>query len=212
VGGDYFDFLELGAPHVGLVLADISGKGVHAALLMASLQAHLRSLSARGPLDPARMLVEVNRALRRSTAAQHYATMFFGVYDDSARRLAYVNCGHNAPMLRRRDGKVERLESTATVIGIFERWECSVAEVAIEAGDLLVIYSDGVTEATRADDEEFGEARLMAELHALDGRPAAEVVTAIFARVQEFSAGTQSDDLTLVVARAIQQSSAIEYP
>jgi sigma-B regulation protein RsbU (phosphoserine phosphatase) len=107
---------------------------------------------------------------------------------------------------------VERLESTATVIGIFERWECSVAEVAIEPGDLLVIYSDGVTEATRADDEEFGEARLMAELHALDGRPAAEVVTAIFARVQEFSAGTQSDDLTLVVARAIQQSSAIEYP
>jgi serine phosphatase RsbU (regulator of sigma subunit) len=203
VGGDYYDFLELGAPRAGFVLADVSGKGVHAALLMASLQAHLRGQCAIAPLDPVRLLGEVNRALRRSTAAQHYATLFFGVYDDSTRRLLYANCGHNAPMLRRQDGTVERLESTATVIGIFERWECAVAETEIAPGDLLVIFSDGLTEAMRNDEEEFGESRLIAELHALQGLPAAEVVSGICGKVQEFSAGTQSDDLTLVVARAL---------
>jgi sigma-B regulation protein RsbU (phosphoserine phosphatase) len=208
VGGDYYDFLELGRDQVGLVLADVSGKGVHAALLMANLQAHLRSLSgvARSttgliaPLDLVETLQEVNRVLWKSTAAQHYATLFFGLYDDGARSLTYVNCGHNPPMLVRADGSVERLKSTATVIGLFEKWECEAREIGLAAGDLLAIFSDGVTEAMRGE-EEFGESRLLDDLRASSRFSAEQVVTAVFDSVQQFSAGDQSDDLTLVVAR-----------
>jgi sigma-B regulation protein RsbU (phosphoserine phosphatase) len=209
VGGDYYDFLELGRDQVGLVLADVSGKGVHAALLMANLQAHLRSLSGLTrsttgrvtPPDLVRTLQQVNRILWKSTAAQHYATLFFGIYDDSARHLTYVNCGHNPPMLLRVDGSVERLKSTATVIGLFEKWECEARAIELDPGDLLAIFSDGVTEAMRGE-EEFGESRLLDALRDTSHVSVEQVVTAVFTRVQEFSAGTQSDDVTLLVARS----------
>jgi sigma-B regulation protein RsbU (phosphoserine phosphatase) len=209
VGGDYYDFLELGHDQLGLVLADVSGKGVHAALLMASLQAHLRSLSelirstaaVLPPLGLVAALREVNRILWKSTAAQHYATLFFGLYDDGARSLSYVNCGHNPPMLLRADGSVERLPSSATVIGLFEKWECEAREIHLAPGDLLAIFSDGVTEAMRGE-EEFGEARFLDELRAASGLAAEEVVSAVFTSVEQFGAGDQSDDVTLVVARA----------
>jgi sigma-B regulation protein RsbU (phosphoserine phosphatase) len=209
VGGDYYDFLELGRGQVGLVLADVSGKGVHAALLVANLQAHLRSLirftrGATGLMTPADLvetLQQVNRILWKSTAAQHYATLFIGVYDDSSRRLSYVNCGHNPPMLLRADGSVDRLESTATVIGLFEKWDCVAREIRIDPGDLLAIFSDGVTEAMLGE-EEFGESRFLDDLRRTRRMPLERVVTSVFASVQQFSAGNQSDDLTLVVARA----------
>jgi sigma-B regulation protein RsbU (phosphoserine phosphatase) len=210
VGGDYFDFLELGRDQLGLVLADVSGKGVHAALLMANLQAHLRSLSGLArccpagqmtPPDLVQTLTEVNRILWKSTAAQHYATLFFGLYDDSTRRLTYVNCGHNPPMLLRAHGSVERLEATAMVIGLFEEWECAAREIELDPGDILAIFSDGVTEAMRGE-EEFGETRFLDELHGTGQLPVEDVVTNVFTSVQQFSAGKQSDDLTLVVARA----------
>jgi sigma-B regulation protein RsbU (phosphoserine phosphatase) len=209
VGGDYYDFLELGWDQVGLVLADVSGKGVHAALLMANLQAHLRSLSGltRGgmegmtPLDLVATLQQINRIMWKSTAAQHYATLFFGLYDDITRRLTYANCGHNAPILLRAGGAVERLKATAMVIGLFEKWECAAREIQLDPGDLLAIFSDGVTEAMQGE-QEFGEPRLLAELRAAARLPVEQVVTAVFSAVQRFSAGIQSDDLTLVVARA----------
>jgi phosphoserine phosphatase RsbU/P len=200
VGGDYYDFLDLGPGRVGFVLADVSGKGVHAALLMANLQAHLHSQSGIAPLDPARMLERVNHMLWKSTAPQHYATLFFGSYDDSTRRLAYVNCGHNPPIWLRPDGTVERLAATATVIGLLEQWECTVGQVRLAAGDLLVIFSDGVSEAARGE-EEFGEARLICELKAARNRPVNEIVTSVLTSVQQFSGGDQSDDLTLLIAR-----------
>ena len=208
VGGDYYDFLELGRGQVGLALADVSGKGVHAALLVANLQAHLRSLSGltRGaaepmtPLDLVGILQQVNRILWKSTAPQHYATLFVGVYDDSTRRLTYVNCGHNPPMLLRADGSVDRLDATATVIGLFEKWECAACEIDLGPADLLAIFSDGVTEAMLGE-EEFGEPRLLHELRNSSGLPPEQVVTNVFNAVQQFSAGNQSDDLTLVVAR-----------
>jgi sigma-B regulation protein RsbU (phosphoserine phosphatase) len=209
VGGDYYDFLELGQDQVGLVLADVSGKGVHAALLMANLQAHLRSLSGltRGatermtPLDLVRTLQQVNRIVWKSTAAQHYATLFFGLYDDRTRCLTYVNCGHNPPMLLRARGAVDRLRSTATVIGLFEKWECAAGEIQLDPGDLLAIFSDGVTEAMLGE-QEFGEPRLLDGLRQTCRLPVEQIVTTIFTAVQQFSAGNQSDDLTLVVARA----------
>ena len=158
VGGDYYDFLETDGGPVALVLADVSGKGVHAALLMANLQAQLRSRIGIAPLDPARLLRDVNRMLWKSTLGQHYATLFFGLYDDAARRLTYVNCGHNPPFWIRADGTVKRLAATATVIGLFERWDCTVASIELAPADLLAIFSDGVSEAERGE-EEFGEAR-----------------------------------------------------
>ena len=201
VGGDYFDFLDLGRDHMGFVLADVSGKGVHAALLMANLQACLRSQSGITPLDPARLLQQVNRMLWKATDSEHFATLFFAIYDDSTRQMVYVNCGHNPPVWLHQNGSVQRLASTATVIGLFEQWECSVEQIRLDSGDLLVIFSDGVTEAAH-NEEEYGEARLIHKLQACRHLPANEIVQAILASVQKFSAGTQSDDLTLLIAKA----------
>lgn len=202
VGGDYYDFLDLGPGRVGLVLADVSGKGVHAALLVANLQAHLSSQSGVLAVDPVRSLQYVNHMLWKSTAAEHYATLFFGMYDDSTRHLDYVNCGHNPPVLLRREGGVERLTATALVIGLFDKWDCSVGHVQLGPGDLLAIFSDGITEAARGE-EEFGEARFIDELRSGIGRSETDLVTTILASVQQFSAGNQSDDLTLLIARGL---------
>jgi sigma-B regulation protein RsbU (phosphoserine phosphatase) len=139
--------------------------------------------------------------LWKVTASEHFATLFFAIYDDFSRQMAYVNCGHNAPLWLRQDGSVQRLPATATVIGVFEQWECKVEQIRLAPGDLLVIFSDGVTEAPR-NGEEYGEARLTRELQACRNLPVDEIVQAIFASVQEFSAGVQSDDLTLLVAKA----------
>jgi sigma-B regulation protein RsbU (phosphoserine phosphatase) len=201
VGGDYYDFLDLGAERVGLVLGDVSGKGVHAALLVANLEAYLRSQSSIVPLDPVRVLQHVNLMLCRSTAPEHFATLFFGVYDDASRELVYVNCGHNPPIWIRADGTVARLQPTATVIGAFEQWSASACHARLDPGDLLVVFSDGVTEAPRGE-EDFGERRLIELLTAANGNAAQDVVSAIVADVQEFSEGAQADDLTLLVARA----------
>jgi len=201
VGGDYYDFLDLGPDRAGLVLGDVSGKGVHAALLMANLEAYLRSQCSMAPLDPVAMLAQVNLMLCRSTRPEHFATLFFGIYDDAARELTYVNCGHNPPVCIRRDGTVDRLHPTATVIGAFERWQASARRTRLHPHDLLVVFSDGVTEAPRGD-EEFGERRLIDALQARNGTSAAAVVSDILGRVQEFSNGAQADDLTLLVARA----------
>jgi len=201
VGGDYYDFLNLGPDRVGLVLADVSGKGVHAALLVANLEAYMRSQCSITPFEPVRLLQQVNRMLYASTAPQHYATLFFGAYDDSSRELLYVNCGHNPPIWLRRDGTVARLEATATVIGAFERWQGAACRVHFDPDDLLVVFSDGVTEANRGE-EEFGEARLIDELQACNGSSAPAIVSAVLSSVQQFSAGGQYDDLTLLAARA----------
>ena len=200
VGGDYYDFLDLGPGRVGLVLADVSGKGVHAALRMANLQAHLRSQAGSAPHDPLRVLRLVNHMLLESTQPGDFATLFFGVYADATRRLTYINCGHNPPACLRRDGSVEWLGATATVLGAFEPWECSLGRLQLGAGDLLVAYSDGVTEASRGV-EQFGEERLIETLRSRADASPERVVSAILERVQEFSGGSQSDDLTLLVAR-----------
>jgi phosphoserine phosphatase RsbU/P len=223
VGGDCYDFLDLGAGRVGLVLADVSGKGIHAALVMANLVAHLRSQFGITPGDPACALQRVNRLVYGSTAAQHYATLFFGVYDDAVRTLTYVNCGHNPPVLRRSDGRIERLMPTAPVIGLFDEreWTCSVGEMRFHPGDTLAIFSDGVTEAMRGDvpspasaaptgssgvggaGDEFGEERFIAELEARKTAPVEAMVREILEIVQDFCAGQPSDDLTLLILRVV---------
>ena len=131
-----------------------------------------------------------------------YATLFFAVYDDHSRELEYANCGHNAPLLFRANGSFERLASTSTVIGLFPGWQCVTRCITLAPGDLLVIYTDGVTEANNAAGEEFGEARLIETVRACCSLPPKDLVATIQSAVQTFSPGEQSDDLTLVIARA----------
>ena len=201
VGGDYFDFLDLGPGRVGIVLADIAGKGISGAMLMANLQANLRSQYAMALSDLPGLLRSVNHLLYENTAEASYATLFFAVYEDSGRRLRYVNCGHCPPMLLRSNDTVERLTATATVLGLFDNWECSVEEVTLTPGDMLVVYSDGVTEAATAQGEEFGERRLIETLRLQRHLPVPTLLKTIVATVQKFSDGEQADDITLVIAR-----------
>ncbi len=201
VGGDYYDYLDLGPGRVGLVQADIAGKGISAALLMANLQANLRSQYAIALEDIPRLLRSVNRLFVENTEPAHYATAFFAVYDDAERRLRYENCGHNPPLLLRADGRVDRLTGSATVVGLCEPWECSLAETQLQPGDLLVIYSDGVSEAQSDDGEFFGEERLLEAIRAHQHLPVSELVDALARIVVTFSGREQEDDITLVVAR-----------
>ena len=202
VGGDYYDFLDFGSGRLGLVLADIAGKGISAALLMANLQANLRSQYALALEDLPGLLRSVNLLFYKNTESNNYATTFFAVYDDDNRILRYVNCGHNPPILLRANGDIERLEATATVLGLFEEWDCRVAERQLSAGDLLVIYTDGVSEAAPGEDaEEFGDDRLIANLKAHQCKPAGTILDEVIAEVQRFSQGEQADDMTLIVSR-----------
>jgi len=213
VGGDYYDFLELRPGRLALVLADIAGKGVSGALLMANLQANLRSQYALALDDICQLLSSVNRLFYENTGDSSYATLFFADYDDSTRRLRYVNCGHLPPLLLRRCGpptsdskplsNVERLNSTSTVLGLFETWECKVSEITLSPGDTLLLYTDGVTEAANPAGEEFGESRLLETAcshHKLNAGP---LLDSVIQAVQQFSSETQADDITLVVARCL---------
>ena len=199
VGGDYYDFLDFGSGRLGLVLADISGKGMSAALLMANLQANLRGQYALALEDVPRLLRSVNQLFYRNTETSHYATMFFAIYDDATRRLRYVNCGHNPPILLRANGSVERLAATATVLGLFEQWECTVAECQLAFGDVLVIYTDGISEAGPNEEEEYGEERLIATTRTHHQQSAGEILDTIVSDVQLFSHGRQADDMTLII-------------
>src|SRR5262245_16543234 len=161
VGGDYYDFLDLGNRRLGLVVADIAGKGMGAALLMANLQAALRSQCATAWEQPERFLRSVNQLLYENTAEGDYATLFFAAYDDDTRKLRYSNCGHPPALLSRGDDSWERLGATCTVVGLFEKWDCAMEEREMAPGDAILLYTDGVTEAPNGEGEEFGEQRLL---------------------------------------------------
>ena len=201
VGGDYHDFLDFGRGRYGLVIADVSGKGIAAALLMANLQASLRSHCAIAFDEPLRLLRSVNRLFFENTSPSSYATMFFGEYDDQTRRLRYANCGHLEPLVLDRVGRVQKLGSTSTVVGIFDEWDCDIAEHQLAPGDLLVLYTDGVTESFNAAGEEFGEKRLIAALQKLRELPPGAAISSIVDEVRAFSGQEQSDDITVIVAK-----------
>jgi phosphoserine phosphatase RsbU/P len=212
VGGDYYDFLQLRGGHLALVLADIAGKGVSGALLMANLQANLRSQCAMDAEDLRRVLTSVNHTFCENTGDASYATLFFADYDDSSRRLRYANCGHLPPLLlspasgengASGERKVVRLDATSMVVGLFDNWKCELAELDLAPGDTLVLYTDGITEARNAAGEEFGESRLLETLQHCSHLPVESLLQAVVRSVQQFTGGEQQDDITLVVARSL---------
>ncbi|HEY7615515.1 MAG TPA: SpoIIE family protein phosphatase [Terriglobales bacterium] len=201
VGGDYYDFLDLGQQLLGLVAGDISGKGIAAALLMANLQANLRSQCAIALDQPQRFLQSVNRLFYENSTDSAYATLFFAEYDDRVRRLRYVNCGHLAALLLRQDGSLEKLDSTCTVLGLFKEWECSTGERLLSSGDTLAIYTDGIPESFNDAGEQFGEHCLIESLRRHRDQPSPVLVAAIVDDVKNFSPREQSDDITLIIAK-----------
>lgn len=201
VGGDYYDFLATGRERVCLVVGDVAGKGIGAALLMANLQANLRSQCAMGLDELAHLMQSVNRLFCENTPDHAYATLFFSEYDDQTGRLRYANCGHLPGLIVRADGEVERLDSTATVLGRFPCWECSIGETSLFAGDTLALYTDGVTEAYNRSEEEFGEQRLLDCLKRHRNCSASELVLAVIDELDGYSPHEQQDDITLIVAK-----------
>jgi len=202
VGGDYYDFLDMGPGRVGFVLADVAGKGVAAALLMANLQGSIHNRPVE-ICDLPDLLSSVNLHLYKHTEPDRYATLFFGCYDDQARSVAYVNCGHSPALLLRDNGRVERLGATATVLGLFGNWECSVAQIHMDSGDVLSMFTDGVTETTAANGDEFGESRLLGVLQDSRTLASSDILQNVEQAVQQFRSSDQlQDDVTLVVACA----------
>ena len=203
VGCDYYDFLDLGSERLGFVIGDISGKGIAAALLMANLQANLRSQSAIAVDQPQRLLRSVNQLFCENTTDGAFATLFFAEYDDATRRLRYANCGHLAALLLRCNDAIERLESTATVLGVFKRWDCEIGETQIFPGDILALYTDGITESFNDAGEQFGEERLAAALCRDRTLSSDDLLNTIVDKVRQFSPREQQDDITLIVAKSL---------
>ncbi|MBV9180299.1 MAG: SpoIIE family protein phosphatase [Acidobacteria bacterium] len=201
VGGDYYDFLDLGGSRLGLVIGDTSGKGIGAALLMANLQANLRSQSAIAWEEPDRFLHSVNQLFYQNTTESAFATLFFAQYEDETRRLRYANCGHYPPLLVRHGNALERLDSTCTVLGLFSEWVCSFAECQLCPGDLLVMYTDGITECFNDAEEEFGEERLTNLLNKNRDRSSHQLLALLIDEVRKFNPREQHDDITLIVAQ-----------
>lgn len=212
VSGDYYDFLRLGEDRIGLVLGDVSGKGISAALLMAAIQAALRAqfydgVAPQGAagavlLSAAEVVERLNRQLFESTPVEKYATFFFAEYNAGTRQLTYTNAGHLPPVLFRR-GAIQRLETGGTVVGLFWPLGYEQAVLQLEPGDLLLAFTDGITEPENSYGEEFGEARVLEVARRGLGGPPELLVEEIYRSVNEWTGSPElQDDMTLLVAKA----------
>jgi phosphoserine phosphatase RsbU/P len=203
VGGDYYDFLDLGSERLGFVIGDISGKGIAAALLMANLQANLRSQCAIAVDQPQRLLRSVNQLFCDNTTDGAFATLFFAEYNDATRSLRYANCGHLPALVLHCDDSFARLEATATIVGAFKNWDCTIGETQIARGDILALYTDGITESFNDADEQFGEERLAAALCRHRALSSNDLLAAVVDEVHRFSPREQHDDITLIIAKSL---------
>jgi sigma-B regulation protein RsbU (phosphoserine phosphatase) len=204
VGGDYYDFLDLGPGRLGIAVGDVSGKGLYAGLLVAGLQARVQSLAPAHGEALGALIGALNRSLHDSTESHRYATLFYALYDDATRCLSYVNAGQNPPLLFRSGGAVERLQTNATVVGLLPESRYAEQRVELSTGDVLIAFTDGVTEAANEAGEEFGEGGVIASMQGRCAEPAERVRDAILGAIERFVGGAaQRDDLTLVVARVV---------
>ena len=205
VGGDYYDFLELSEGRLGIAIGDVSGKGIGAALMMASLEASLRALASVDH-ELTELMERVNSLVFEASSANRYATLFYAEYDPRSRQLSYVNAGHNPPVILRKSAagcQVFRLEAGGPVIGIL-RQPYRQGSFSLEPGDLAVLFTDGISESMNVRDEEWGEGRLIEFAKTSHGLPAFETMNRILAASEAFAAGaSQHDDMTLVVLRVL---------
>jgi len=201
LGGDFYNFVPLGEDRVALAIGDASGKGLAAALMIANVQSSLRTAALFADEDIAAMFGVVNHQVHASSLANHYATLFYGVFDATTRTLRYVNAGHNPPMILRRDGSVRSLESSGAPVGLFEEWPYEERTVQLSPGDLIVAYTDGVVETSGPLGDEWGVEGLRRA--AVENRfgCASGVVDAVFAAMDDFTGGCQRDDATVAVLR-----------
>ena len=201
VGGDYFDFIPMGSDHLAICLGDVSGKGLPASLLMANLQATLRGQTLH-EIPVKDRLTRSNELLYRSTDPEKFATLFYGVLDLQHHTLTFSNAGHENPYLFKKQDGVLRLIAGGTVLGVVDHFPFDEEVVGIDPGDLLVVFSDGITEAFNTDDEQFGEVRLEGVLRACMEDPAEKIIDKIVNAVNAFAGeAAQADDLTLVVMK-----------
>jgi sigma-B regulation protein RsbU (phosphoserine phosphatase) len=209
VGGDYYDFIRLSGTGLGIAIGDVSGKGMPAALLMATLRAYLHGQTLSGMTNLADVMASLNRLVYESSAANRYATFFYAQYEATTRRLEYVNAGHNPPVIvRARSGsdrpEIIRLETGGPVIGLMPDCSYGQGSVTLEEGDVLVLFTDGITEAMNRAGDEWGEDRLMQVISANRALPARDLIDRITRASNEFVAGAaQYDDMTLITARVI---------
>jgi sigma-B regulation protein RsbU (phosphoserine phosphatase) len=213
VSGDYYDFLDLGERHLGLLLADVSGKGLPAALLTATLHAAFRAQARLCGRQCQELLAAINALLYESTDASRYATAFYAVYDDETRTLTYLNAGHPPPLLLRTGGrqKWSELAGATFPLGLFEDLEPACASLPLEPGDWLVVYSDGVTEAPDGKRQQFGRRRLLKVAQENSQGTATEMCGAIRAALFRYSGGQPGqDDMTVIAARVRSRAAAEE--
>jgi serine phosphatase RsbU (regulator of sigma subunit) len=211
IGGDYYDFVELPDKEIGIALADVSGKGVAAALIMSVVQASLRIIASEGDVSPPRLVARMNQFVHRSTPSSKYATFFYAQLDQQRRQLRYVNAGHNAPYLLRASRRstadlaspeIEELSVGGTVVGMFPDMDYQEATVELCPGDVLLAFTDGVPEAHNPEDEEFGEERLQQLLRQTAHLPADEISARISAGMKDWIRDAeQYDDLTFIVMK-----------
>ncbi len=198
VSGDYFDVLPLGDGRLGLCIADVSGKGITAALLMANLQASVKAFAPEAA-SPAVLCAKLNSVLCDTVAPGKFVTLFYGVIDTQQRRLHYENAGHCLPLLVHADGSILMPASYSGVLGLFSHWTFQNSEVQLQTGDCLVLMTDGVLEAANRDEEEFGYQRLIDVVQAKRGSGVHGIRTAILEAVSAFCEGKFDDDASLIV-------------
>jgi serine phosphatase RsbU (regulator of sigma subunit) len=204
VGGDYYDYMECSGGRLGVTIADVSGKGTGPALLMASVQASLRALSALGELPLDELFTRLNAMVFRSTESNKYVTIFYGLLDPATGELEYVNAGHVYPVLLRKTGQAVPLSEGSPAIGLFPEIEVSVGRATVDAGELLVLYTDGLSEARNPAGEEFEEKGIVASMREVASLPAREIVGRLVSGIRLFAAEAGLiDDLTLVVLRRL---------
>jgi sigma-B regulation protein RsbU (phosphoserine phosphatase) len=203
VGGDYYDFLGLTGGSLGIAIGDVSGKGIPAALLMASLQASVRGQSLTRGKDVAGLMANVNRLVFDASQSNRYATFFYAQFEPATRKLVYTNGGHNPPVVLRGADAIQ-LDVGGPPVGLFRETSYEQAEMQLQAGDLLLFFTDGISEAENSANDEWGEEALIATVRACDGVLPAEIIARIMQAADDFAAGApQHDDMTLVVARVL---------
>jgi serine phosphatase RsbU (regulator of sigma subunit)/FixJ family two-component response regulator len=201
VGGDYFDALRFSETRVALCIADVSGKGMPAALLMSNLQAAVKAFASES-IQPKDLCSKVNRVICSNIATNKFITFFYCLHDAEKKRLIYASAGHDAPILMRKDGSHIRLREGGAVLGVFHEWNYEQNEVEFDSGDRVLLFTDGVTEVRNSDGEEFGERRLIELFRRMRDFGARQLQQHILQTVAEFSGGEFQDDATLIAMSA----------